>query len=179
MQTDFYYLMMEYCPDGDLRNQIRQKSNLGEKFDIEQVVEWSLQVASALKFCHDHNVIHRDLKVRTKIVFWSDSFYFSPKTFFLCIKADGRNWQILVLPERQKARPCKPRRMLAPFHTWRQNWSKVRLLIGLIPNLFQIKYATTMKKWICGHLVVPSTKCCTSNPCSLGHFSTWWRKLQV
>ena len=127
MQTDFYYLMMEYCPDGDLRNQIRQKSNLGEKFDIEQVVEWSLQVASALKFCHDHNVIHRDLKVRTKIVFWSDSFYFSPKTFFLCIKADGQNWQILVLPERQKARPCKPRRMLAPFHTWRLNLCKVRL----------------------------------------------------
>ena len=69
MQTDFYYLMMEYCPDGDLRNQIRQKSSLGEKFDIEQVVDWSLQVASALKFCHDHKVIHRDLKVRTKMVF--------------------------------------------------------------------------------------------------------------
>ena len=67
MQADYYYLMMEYCPDGDLRNQIRQKSNLGEKFDIDQVVEWSLQIAAALKFCHDRHVIHRDLKVILKV----------------------------------------------------------------------------------------------------------------
>ena len=69
MQADYYYLMMEYCPDGDLRNQIRQKNELGQNFDIQQVVDWSLQVAAALKFCHDNRVIHRDLKVRTKLTF--------------------------------------------------------------------------------------------------------------
>ena len=63
MQTDYYYLAMEYCPDGDLRNKILRKRSLQEKFDIEQVVEWALQIASALKFCHDRRVIHRDLKV--------------------------------------------------------------------------------------------------------------------
>ena len=71
MQNDYYYLMMEYCPDGDLRNQIRQKKDLGEKFDIRQVVDWSLQVAAALKFCHDNQVIHRDLKVISNLTFWS------------------------------------------------------------------------------------------------------------
>ena len=64
MQTDVYYLVMEHCPDGDLRNQILRKRSLKQKFDIEQVIEWSLQIATALKFCHDRKVVHRDLKVR-------------------------------------------------------------------------------------------------------------------
>ena len=63
MQTDYYFLVMEYCPGGDLRDQILLKKNLQQRFDVRQVIEWSLQVASALKFCHDRKVIHRDLKV--------------------------------------------------------------------------------------------------------------------
>ena len=55
---------MEYCNEGDLRDQIIQKANSGEKFDVEQVVEWSCHIAAGLKFCHDKKVIHRDLKVR-------------------------------------------------------------------------------------------------------------------
>ena len=82
MQTDYYFLVMEYCPDGDLRKLISQKKRLSEKFDTEQVVEWSLQVAAALKFCHDHKVIHRDLKVSIKLIFWSD-FLFQPENIFL------------------------------------------------------------------------------------------------
>ena len=69
MQTDFYFLVMEYCPDGDLRNQIREKSRLQQKFDVQQIVDWSLQIANALKFCHDRKVIHRDVKVHTKLTF--------------------------------------------------------------------------------------------------------------
>ena len=95
MQADYYYLVMEYCPDGDLRNKIREKKDLGEKFDDKQVIEWSLQVASALKFCHDHKVIHRDLKVRTKLTFDMKG-YFSLRTFFWSIRVHGRNWLILV-----------------------------------------------------------------------------------
>ena len=63
MQTDYYYLAMEHCPDGDLKNQILRKRSLQQKFDIEQVVEWAFHIASALKFCHDRKVIHRDLKI--------------------------------------------------------------------------------------------------------------------
>ena len=63
MQADYYFLVMQYCPDGDLRDQIRQKINLGQVFDVQQVIDWALQVASALKFCHDRKVIHRDVKV--------------------------------------------------------------------------------------------------------------------
>ena len=70
MQSDHYYLVMEYCPDGDLRNQLLRKQSLQQKFDVEQVVEWSLQIASALKFCHDRRVIHRDLKVSIKLGFF-------------------------------------------------------------------------------------------------------------
>ena len=63
MQTDYYFLVMEYCPDGDLRKQISRNQSLKKKFDVLQVVDWSLQIASALKFCHDRQVIHRDVKV--------------------------------------------------------------------------------------------------------------------
>ena len=85
MQADYYFLVMEYCPDGDLRKHILQKKKLNEKFDVEQVIDWSLQVAAALKFCHDHKVIHRDLKVSMKLTFWSDKL-FQPENIFLVHK---------------------------------------------------------------------------------------------
>ena len=67
MQADFYYLVMEYCPDGDMRTQITLKKNQQQVFDVQQVIDWSLQIASALKFCHDRQVIHRDLKISTEL----------------------------------------------------------------------------------------------------------------
>ena len=70
MQTDYYYLAMEYCPDGDLKNLILRKRSLQQKFDIKQVVEWAVQIAAALKFCHDRKVIHRDLKVNFLMYFF-------------------------------------------------------------------------------------------------------------
>ena len=64
MHNDFYYLVMEHCEEGDLRSQLHKKNYYKQKFDVEQVIEWSFQIASALKFCHDRKVIHRDLKVK-------------------------------------------------------------------------------------------------------------------
>ena len=90
MHSDFFYLVMEYCPDGDLRKHILLKKNQQQKFEVPQVVEWSLQIASALKFCHDHKVIHRDVKVRTKLAFSSNSF-FSPRTFSWFTKANEQS----------------------------------------------------------------------------------------
>ena len=69
MQSDYYFLFMEYCPDGDLRKKIRENQKSKKNFDVHQVIDWSLQVASALKFCHDRKVIHRDVKVREKLRF--------------------------------------------------------------------------------------------------------------
>ena len=85
MQTDFYFLVMENCPDGNLRNQILRKRSLQEKFDVEQVIDWSMQIASALKFCHDRKVIHRDLKVSTKPMILCSST-FQPDNIFLTHK---------------------------------------------------------------------------------------------
>ena len=81
MQTDYYYLAMEYCPDGDLKNQILRKRSLQQKFDIKQVVEWALQIASALKFCHDRKVIHRDLKVTSNPYVLTSTMFFSRRIF--------------------------------------------------------------------------------------------------
>ena len=64
--TDYYYLVMEHCEEGDLRSQLHKKNYHKQKFDVEQVVDWAFQIASALKYCHDKTIIHRDLKVITK-----------------------------------------------------------------------------------------------------------------
>ena len=62
--NDYYYLVMEHCEEGDLRSQLHKKNYYKQKFDVEQVIDWAFQIASALKFCHDRTVIHRDLKVK-------------------------------------------------------------------------------------------------------------------
>ena len=69
MQSDQYFLVMEYCTGGDLRKQISLKKRNNHKFNVLQVVNWSLQIAAALEFCHERLVIHRDVKVNTKLSF--------------------------------------------------------------------------------------------------------------
>ena len=63
---DYYYLVMEHCVEGDLRSQLLKKNYDNQKFDVAQVIDWAYQIASALKYCHDRTVIHRDLKVNNR-----------------------------------------------------------------------------------------------------------------
>ena len=122
MQTDFYFLVMEHCPDGDLRNQILRKQSLRQKFDVDQVIEWSLQVASALKFCHDRKVVHRDLKVRAgKYFFCFIRTLSSRRTSSWFIKVDGPSSVTLVFLSKQRTLLCSSRLRLEPFSTWHRS----------------------------------------------------------
>lgn len=52
------YMAMEYMPDGDLDNYLRDKPPLPES-DVQQIMS---QVLRGLKLLHVRNIAHRDIK---------------------------------------------------------------------------------------------------------------------
>lgn len=54
-----YYLLMDLCEGGDLYSYIKEHG----KLDEPEIFDLSYQLAMGLKYLHDQNVIHRDLKL--------------------------------------------------------------------------------------------------------------------
>ncbi|CAF0816387.1 unnamed protein product [Adineta steineri] len=52
------YLVMEYCNGGDLADYLQAKQTLSE----DTIAIFFRQIAAAIRACHEHNVVHRDLK---------------------------------------------------------------------------------------------------------------------
>jgi len=63
---------MEYCPYGPLYNYLRESEG-GSMCRVppNRLVEWTKQIASGMKYLHDHKILHRDLKSPKYVV---DSF---------------------------------------------------------------------------------------------------------
>src|SRR5436305_7055187 len=57
-RDDLPYLVMEYAPQGTLRDRHRK----GERIALSTIVSYVNQIASALQYAHDYRVIHRDIK---------------------------------------------------------------------------------------------------------------------
>lgn len=55
---DYIYLVMEYCPNGELFQRIVQTGGLDET-ETRRIFK---QICEALSFVHSHNIAHRDLK---------------------------------------------------------------------------------------------------------------------
>ncbi|XP_067445516.1 interferon-induced very large GTPase 1-like isoform X3 [Thunnus thynnus] len=53
-------IVMDYCEGGDLLEKI--KSQKGELFSEEQILDWFVQICLALKHIHDRKILHRDIK---------------------------------------------------------------------------------------------------------------------
>ncbi|XP_033744999.1 LOW QUALITY PROTEIN: serine/threonine-protein kinase Nek4-like [Pecten maximus] len=56
------FIAMQYCEGGDLYTKL--KENKGQALDERQVVEWFVQIAMALQYMHERNILHRDLKTQ-------------------------------------------------------------------------------------------------------------------
>ncbi|OQE31019.1 hypothetical protein PENFLA_c002G09121 [Penicillium flavigenum] len=64
--VDCTYVVMEYCPEGDLFSNITDKGNfVGNDFLAKSVF---LQILDAVQFCHSLGIYHRDLKPENVLV---------------------------------------------------------------------------------------------------------------
>lgn len=57
-----YYLVMEYISGGTLKDKLAQLAEKGERLPLETAVQIGIEVASALEYAHQRNMIHRDVK---------------------------------------------------------------------------------------------------------------------
>ena len=62
MAVGVLHIVMAYCEGGDLCTRLR--AYRGQLLPEPQVVEWFVQIALALQYLHERNILHRDLKVR-------------------------------------------------------------------------------------------------------------------
>lgn len=54
-------LIMEFAEGGDLNERIIKQRKIGP-FKEEIIITWFLKLCNVIIFCHDHNILHRDLK---------------------------------------------------------------------------------------------------------------------
>lgn len=55
---------MDYCDGGDLYTKINQKKQANELFTEDQILDWFVQLALAIKHVHDRKILHRDIKTQ-------------------------------------------------------------------------------------------------------------------
>ncbi|KAL3847169.1 hypothetical protein ACJMK2_018095 [Sinanodonta woodiana] len=55
-------IVMEYAAGGDLQKKIKEQN--GMHLQKETVLDWFIQVCQALRYIHDKNILHRDLKTQ-------------------------------------------------------------------------------------------------------------------
>ena len=66
---DHYYLVMEYCNGGSLQDCLRDYQEKYDKPFSEEMVQYLMkQIIQALKYIHNRNIIHRDLKLDNILV---------------------------------------------------------------------------------------------------------------
>ena len=57
-QAPCYCIVMEYCPNGQLYEVLRNNDTLSPTL----LVSWAQQIAAGMSYVHSHKIIHRDLK---------------------------------------------------------------------------------------------------------------------
>lgn len=62
MEKDVFCIVTEYCEGGDLNQKIKQRSEAGKTFSESLILDWFIQLSTALKYIHERRILHRDLK---------------------------------------------------------------------------------------------------------------------
>jgi len=75
-QAPCYCIVMEYCPNGQLYEFLRNNSTLAPA----KLVSWAQQIAAGMSYVHSHKIIHRDLK-SPKLAFVISSGISNGKSF--------------------------------------------------------------------------------------------------
>jgi serine/threonine protein kinase len=73
VEKDIPFLVMSYAPNGTLRHRHPNQS----RPSLTEVVSYIRQVADALQYAHDRNVIHRDIKPENMLVGLNDDVLLS------------------------------------------------------------------------------------------------------
>ena len=74
------YIVLELANQGDLGKAIALRKRNDKMWDAEFVVDVTSQIAAGLKFLHDNNVIHRDIKPQNLLL------HQEPRTDLLLVK---------------------------------------------------------------------------------------------
>ena len=62
VDADCLCIVMEYCASGTLAHRIATAVRQQVRLDEPTITSWLAQLALALQCCHNHRVLHRDLK---------------------------------------------------------------------------------------------------------------------
>ena len=62
VEDDTYYMVMEFIPGETLQEQLKRLNQAGRSMDIEDVVEYLINICDASDYAHDRGLIHRDIK---------------------------------------------------------------------------------------------------------------------
>ncbi|GHO46102.1 protein kinase domain-containing protein [Ktedonospora formicarum] len=64
VQDGIPFLILDYAPNGSLRH----KHPRGERLAPSLAIDYVMQIASALQYAHDHQLIHRDIKPENMLI---------------------------------------------------------------------------------------------------------------
>ena len=64
MEKKCLCIVTEFADNGDLYRVIKKQREQGSLISEEQILDWFVQMALALKHIHDRKILHRDLKTQ-------------------------------------------------------------------------------------------------------------------
>lgn len=62
IESDAYYIVMEYVGGGTLKEKLEALAQQGERLSLAQAVQIVLEIADALAYAHSRGMVHRDIK---------------------------------------------------------------------------------------------------------------------
>jgi serine/threonine-protein kinase len=62
VEDDTYYMVMEFIPGETLQDQLKRLNEVGRSMELENVVNYLINICDASDYAHDRGLIHRDIK---------------------------------------------------------------------------------------------------------------------
>lgn len=88
-QNDLSYMVMEFVSSGSLRAYLKQRYQESSILEVGEALKLTRQVASALGYAHENNMIHRDVKPDNILLKYSTGSGSSDKSFMALLTDFG------------------------------------------------------------------------------------------